>query len=128
MSSLSTDQKFDLAIVTGAVVALFWTLYVDPVSGELLGLVLGGLPVLVGVYLYVEPSESVVQALTGLTAVALGGAAPATILYGTPAGDWLVGSRPLPLALGLLLVVVVATLVGRRSVRSAVTPDETALA
>lgn len=121
----SDDRKFDLAIVTGAFVALYWTLYVDPLTGELVGLVLGSFAVLGGAYRYVEPEQFVVQSLTGLAAVALGGAAPATILHQTPAGDWLVGSQPLPLALGAMLVVIVATLVGRRYVRSAVAPNDT---
>ncbi|WP_126664576.1 hypothetical protein [Haloterrigena salifodinae] len=120
VSTISTDQKFDLSIVIGAVLALYWILYIDPLTGEVLGLVLGSLPVLIGVYLYVEPEQYVLQSLVGLAAVALGGAAPATILYQTPAGDWLVGSQPLPLSLGIMLVVVVATLVGRRYIQSTV--------
>lgn len=124
-STLSDDQKFDLTIAIGAFVALYWILYISPQTGELLGLVLGSLPVLVGVYLYIEPYQYVLQSLTGLTAVALGGAAPATILYQTPVGNALVGSQPLPLALGIMLVVIVATLVGRRSIQSIVTPSDT---
>ncbi|QRV17771.1 hypothetical protein JMJ58_22635 (plasmid) [Haloterrigena salifodinae] len=120
VSTISTDQKFDLSIVIGAVLALYWILYIDPLTGEVSGLVLGSLPVLIGVYLYVEPEQYVLQSLVGLAAVALGGAAPATILYQTPAGDWLVGSQPLPLSLGIMLVVVVATLVGRRYIQSTV--------
>lgn len=125
-SAPSTEQKFDLSIAIGAFIALYWILYIDPLTGELLGLALGSLPVLIGLYLYVEPDQYVLQGLTGLAAVALGGAAPATILYQTPAGNWLVGSQPLPLSLGIMLVVVVATLVGRRYVQSAVvTHDST---
>ncbi|ELZ24442.1 hypothetical protein C477_00735 [Haloterrigena salina JCM 13891] len=120
VSTIYTDQKFDLSIVIGAVLALYWILYIDPLTGEVSGLVLGSLPVLIGVYLYVEPEQYVLQSLVGLAAVALGGAAPATILYQTPAGDWLVGSQPLPLSLGIMLVVVVATLVGRRYIQSTV--------
>ena len=116
----STDQKFDLSIAVGAFIALYWILYVDPLTGELLGLLLGSLPVLIGVYLYVDPDQYVLQSLIGLAAVALGGAAPATILYQTPAGNWLVGSQPLPLSLGIMLVVIVATLVGRWYIQSAV--------
>lgn len=125
-SALTDDQKFDLSIVTGAFIALYWILYVDPLTGELLGLMLGSIPVLGGVYRYVDPDQYIIQALTGLAAVALGGAAPATILYQTPAGNWLVGSQPLPLALGLMLVVVIATLVGRRYLHGAITPHDTA--
>jgi hypothetical protein len=117
VAHLTHDQKFDLSILLGAFLALYWILYVDSLTGEVLGLALGSLPVLVGVYLYVDPDQYVLQTLAGLAAVAIGGAAPATILYGTPAGNWLVGSQPLPLALGLMLVVVIATLVLRRTVR-----------
>ena len=116
------DQKFDLAILSGASIALFWILYVSPQTGELLGLVLGSLPVLVGVHRYVEPNQYVSQGVAGLLAVALGGATPATVLHDTPAGDWLVGSQPLPLALGGMLVVVLATFVCRRYVGRSVTP------
>ncbi|WP_255681426.1 hypothetical protein [Natrinema sp. SYSU A 869] len=87
---------------------------------------LGSIPILGGVYRYVDPDQYIIQGLTGLAAVALGGAAPATILYQTPAGNWLVGSQPLPLALGLMLVVVIATLVGRRYLHGAITPHDTA--
>lgn len=125
MSIRSDEQKFDLTIATGAFIALYWILYIDPRTGELLGLVLGSLPVLVGVYLYVEPDQYVLQTLAGLAAVALGGAAPATILYQTPVGNWLVGSQPLPLSLGIMLVVVISTLVGRRYIRSAAIPNDT---
>lgn len=125
MSTSSADQKFDLAIVIGALVALYWILYIDPTTGELLGLAFGSLPVLVGVYLYVDPDQYVFQSLAGLSAVALGGAAPATILYRTPVGDSLVGSQPLPLALGIMLVVVTATLICRRFIRSTVSSNET---
>lgn len=127
-SARSDDRKFDLAILAGAFVALYWTLYVDPVTGEVLGLALGSLPVLAGAYRYVEPDEAVLQGTTGLAAVALGGAAPATILYGTPVGDWLVGSQPLPLALGLMLLVVALTLVGRRHVRTSPPASDGSLA
>ena len=123
-STLTDEQRFDLAIVTGAFIALYWILYVDPSTGELTALVLGSLPVLVGAYRYVEPEQYIVQSLTGLAAVALGGAVPATIFYQTPAGNWLVGSQPLPLTLGLLLVVVIVSLVGRRYLRWAVAPHE----
>lgn len=125
-SELSTEQKFDLSIAIGAFIALYWILYIDPLTGELLGLALGCLPILIGVYLYVEPDQYVFQTLTGLAAVALGGAAPATIFYQTPAGNWLVGSQPLPLSLGIMLVVVVAALVGRRYIQSAVVPHDSA--
>lgn len=122
----STEQKFDLSIAVGAFISLYWILYVDPLTGELLGLVLGSLPVLVGAYLYVEPDQYVLQSLTGLAAVTLGGAAPATILYQTPAGNWLVGSQPLPLSLGIMLVIIVVTLVVRRYIQSSVgSPDVT---
>ena len=117
VAHLTNDQKFDLSILLGAFLALYWILYVDSLTGEVLGLALGSLPVLVGVYLYVDPDQYVLQTLAGLAAVTIGGATPATILYGTPAGNWLVGSQPLPLALGLMLVVVIATLVLRRTVR-----------
>ena len=117
VAHLTHDQKFDLSILFGAFLALYWTLYINPLTGEVLGLALGSLPVLVGVYRYIDPDQYVLQTLAGLAAVALGGAAPATILYRTPAGNWLVGSQPLPLALGLMLVVVTATLVWRRTVR-----------
>lgn len=124
VSEPSTEQKFDLTIALGAFIALYWILYIDPLTGEILGLALGSLPVLIGVYLYVEPEQYVLQSLTGLVAVALGGASPATIFYQTPAGNWLVGSQPLPLSLGIMLVVVVATLVGRRYIQSAVVPHD----
>ncbi|MCF2237625.1 hypothetical protein [Halobacterium salinarum] len=120
VSALSREQRFDLSIAAGAFIALCWILYVDPLTGELLGLVLGSLPVLAGVHLYIEPDQYVHQTLAGLAAVALGGAAPATILYQTPVGNWVVGSQPLPLSLGIMLVVTVGTLVGRRSVQSAI--------
>lgn len=126
VSALSTDQKFDLTIVLGTFLALYWILYIDPLTGELMGLALGSLPVLIGVYLYVEPEQYVLQSLTGLAAVALGGAAPPTIFYQTPAGNWLVGSQPLPLALGIMLVVVVVTLVGRRYIQSAAVQHDSA--
>lgn len=112
--SLSSDQKFDLCISIGAFVALYWILYVDPLTGEVLGLFLGSLPVFGGVYRYVDADEYVVQTLAGLLAVALGGATPPTLLHQTPAGNWLVGSQPLPLALGLMLVVLLTTLAARR--------------
>ena len=124
VAHLTHDQKFDLSILLGAFLALYWTLYIDSLTGGLLGLALGSLPVLVGVYRYIDPDQYVLQTLAGLAAVALGGAAPATILYGTPAGNWLVGSQPLPLALGLMLVVVTATLVWRRTVRLTATVGE----
>ena len=117
VANLTHDQKFDLSILLGAFLALSWTLYINPRTGEVLGLALGSLPVLAGVYRYIDPDQYVLQTLAGLAAVALGGAAPATILYGTPAGNWLVGSQPLPLALGLMIVIVTATLVWRRTVR-----------
>ena len=117
VAHLTHDQKFDLSILLGAFLALYWTLYIDTLTGGALGLALGSLPVLVGVYRYIDPDQYVLQTLAGLAAVALGGAAPATILYGTPAGNWLVGSQPLPLALGLMIVIVTATLVWRRTVR-----------
>ncbi|MXR50286.1 hypothetical protein GRX03_01505 [Halovenus sp. WSH3] len=116
---LSASQTFDLTIITGAFVALYWILYVDPLTGEIVGLALGTIPVLAGVVRYVEPEQYVSQTLTGAAAVALGGGAPATILYGTPAGTWLVGSRPLPLALGTMLAVVGVALVARRSLGAA---------
>ncbi|WP_436903107.1 hypothetical protein [Halovenus halobia] len=122
-SPLSDDGKFDITIAVGAFVALYWILYIDPLTGELLGLALGSLPVLAGVARYVEPEQYVSQTLVGLAAVALGGAAPATILNDTPAADWLVGSQPLPLALGWLLVVVILALVARRSLRTVITAD-----
>lgn len=125
MSISSDEQKFDLAIVTGTFIALYWILYINPGTGELLGLGLGSLPVLIGVYLYVEPDQYVLQSLVGLSAVALGGAAPATILYQTPVGNSLVGSQPLPLALGIMLVVVIATLICRRYIQSAIILHET---
>lgn len=124
----SDEQAFDLSITAGAVIALYWILYIDPVTGELSGLALGSLPVLFGVARYVDPAQYVSQTLTGLAAVALGGAAPATILYQTPAGNWLVGSQPLPLALGIMLVVVLAALVGRRSLQTAFAVEDRSLA
>ena len=124
VAHLTQDQKFDLSILLGAFLALYWTLYIDSLTGGLLGLALGSLPVLAGVYRYIDPDQYVHQTLPGLAAVALGGAAPATILYGTPTGNWLVGSQPLPLALGLMLVVVTATLVWRRTVRLTATVGE----
>ena len=128
MQSLSAEQKFDLSITAGAFVALYWILYIDPLTGELLGLALGSLPVLFGVARYVDPEQYVSQTLTGLAAVALGGATPATVLYNTPAGNWLVGSQPLPLALGVMFTGVLVALVGRRSLRTAFAAEETALA
>lgn len=119
-TTLSDEGKFDIAIAAGAFIALYWILYVDPLTGELLGLALGSLPVVVGAIRYVDPEQYVIQTLTGVAAVALGGAAPATILHQTPAGNWLVGSQPLPLALGIMLTVVVITLVSRRSLQTAV--------
>lgn len=125
LSRLTDDQKFDLTIAIGAFIALYWTLYIDPMTGDLLGLGLGVVPVLSGVYLYVSPDQYIVQSLAGMAAVALGGAAPATILYQTPAGNWLVGSQPLPLALGIMLLVVLATLAGRRYLQWAITSHGT---
>ena len=124
LTSLTDSQKFDLSIGVGAFVALYWILYIDPLRGEILGLLLGTVPVFVGVYRYVEPPEYIVQTLAGLLAVALGGAAPATILYQTPFANWLVGSQPLPLALGLMLVVVLLTVVTRRFLQQSVTTGE----
>ena len=121
---LPCEQKFDLSILLGASLTLYWILYVDPLTGEVLGLALGSLPVLVGVYRYVDSDQYVIQTLAGLAAVALGGGAPATILHQTPVGNWLVGSQPLPLALGVMLVVLIVTLVGRRSVRLPATTSE----
>ena len=128
MQRLSSEQRFDLSITAGAFVALYWILYVDPLTGELLGLALGSLPVLFGVARYVDPDQYVGQTLTGLAAVALGGAAPATILYQTPAGNWLVGSQPLPLALGIMFVVVLVALVARRSLQTAFAAEDPSLA
>lgn len=116
----AADQRLDLAVAVGVLLALVWVLYVDPLTGELLGLALGSLPVVAATYRYVDPGEYVVQGLAGLSAVALGGAAPATVLYRTPAGDWLVGSQPLPLALGIALLVTLLVVVGRRRARAAV--------
>ena len=128
MQRLSSEQRFDLSITAGAFVALYWILYIDPLTGELLGLALGSLPVLFGVARYVDPDQYVGQTLTGLAAVALGGAAPATILYQTPAGNWLVGSQPLPLALGIMFVVVLVALVARRSLQTAFAAEDPSLA
>lgn len=127
MQRLSSEQRFDLSITAGAFVALYWILYIDPLTGELLGLALGSLPVLFGVARYVDPDQYVGQTLTGLAAVALGGAAPATILYQTPAGNWLVGSQPLPLALGIMFVVVLVALVARRSLQTAFAAEDPSL-
>lgn len=107
-------QRFDIALLAGAFLALYWILYVAPDTGEIVGLALGSLPVLVGAALYLDPSEVVSQGVIGLAFVALGGATPATILHGTPAGTWLVGSQPLPFALGWLLLVGSVTIVARR--------------
>ena len=125
--SLAEDAKLDITIAVGAFVALYWILYIDPVTGDLPGLALGSLLVLGGVARYVDPEQYVSQTLVGLAAVALGGAAPATILTDTPAANWLVGSQPLPLALGWLLVVVILALVARRSLQAVfVTSDRAA--
>ena len=121
---LPREQKFDLSILLGAFLALYWILYVDPLTGEVLGLALGSLPVLVGAYRYVDSDQYVIQTLVGLAAVALGGGAPATILHQTPAGNWLVGSQPLPLALGVMLIVLIVTLVWRRNIRLPATTSE----
>lgn len=127
-SSFSDDGKFDITIALGAFVALYWILYIDPLTGEILGLALGSLPVLAGVARYVDPEQYVSQTLVGLAAVALGGAAPATVLNGTPVGDWLVGSQPLPLALGWLFVVVILALVARRSLQAVFVASDRATA
>ena len=121
---LPREQKFDLSILLGAFLTLYWILYVDPQSGEVLGLALGSLPVLVGVYRYVDSDQYVIQTLAGLVAVTLGGGVPATILHQTPVGEWLVGSQPLPLALGVMLIVLIVTFVWRRSVRLPATMSE----
>ena len=121
---LPRDQKFDLSILLGAFLTLYWILYVDPLTGEVLGLALGSLPVLVGAYRYIDSDQYVIQTLAGLAAVALGGGAPATILHQTPVGNWLVGSQPLPLALGVMLIVLIVTLVWRRNIRLPATASE----
>lgn len=126
--SLSADQTFDLSIAVGAFLALYYILYIDPLTGEFVGLALGTLAVLAGVARYVDPEQYVSQTLVGLAAVTLGGAAPATILTDTPAADWLVGSQPLPLALGWLLVVVILALVARRSLQSVFVSSDRATA
>jgi hypothetical protein len=123
-SSVSAETKFDLTIISGTAIALLWILYVDPLTGDLLALTLGTVPVVLGVVRYVDSEQYVSQALTGVAAVALGGATPATVLTDTPAANWLVGSQPLPLALGWLLVVVILALVGRRSLRAAFRTEE----
>lgn len=125
MMTISNGQKFDLTIVLGAFIALYWCLYIDPLTGELVGLVLGSIPVFAGMYLYLESEQYILQGLIGVAAVALGGATPATTLYQTPMGDWLVGSQPLPLSLGIMLVVVITTLVARRYVQSTAVPTNT---
>jgi len=126
-TTLTDDQKFDLTTLLGAAVALYWALYVDPLTGEKLALVLGSVIIVAGVRRYVD-DQHVVQGASGLVAVSVGGAAPATVLYRTPAGDWLVGSQPLPLALGWLLVVCLGVMVGRRWLEQTVTRADHATA
>lgn len=126
MAATHTDEeKFDVALFAGAFLALYWILYVAPNTGEIVGLALGSLPVLVGAALYLDQSEAVSQGGIGLAVVALGGATPATVLHGTPAGTWLVGSQPLPLALGWLLLVGSIAIVVRRRPGVAVAASDT---
>lgn len=111
-----------MTIVAGTAVALYWSLYIQPQNGEIVALVLGCLPVAVGLFRYVPSGQYVVQGLLGLLAVVAGGMAPASVLVGTPAGSWLVGSSPLPLALGAAVAVVLAVIVLRRFVPAVVGP------
>lgn len=109
-------RGYDLAIAIGTAVSLYWSLYAQPSNGEVLALLLGSVPVTVGLYRYVDPRQYVVEGLVGLLAVSLGGMAPASVLVGTGVGRWLVGDSPLPLALGIAALVVLGAVVLRRLV------------
>lgn len=120
--TIRDSQRYDGAIIGGTVLALYWSLYIQPANGEILALVLGCIPITVGLYRYINPDRYMVEGLLGLLAVSLGGMTPPSILMNTRAGDWLVGSSPLPLSLGLALLVVICVLLLRRVVHSVLTP------
>ena len=124
VASDAAEQRFDLAIVLGTGLALYWSLYVQPLNGEILALALGSVPVVYGLYRYVPSEGTLVQGLLGLLAVVLGGLGPPSILNNSPAGRWLVGSSPLPLSLGAAIVVVLCVLVVRRTVQGTIHPIE----
>ena len=110
------SRGYDLAIALGTAVSLYWSLYAQPSNGEILALLLGAIPVAVGLYRFVDPQQYVGQGLVGVMAVSLGGMAPASVLVGTEIGRWLVGDSPLPLALGIAALVVLGAVVLRRVV------------
>lgn len=123
MSSTTRDsQRYDGTIIGGTALALYWSLYIQPVNGETLALVLGCIPITVGLYWYVDPDRYMVEGLLGILAVSLGGMTPPSILMNTRAGNWLVGSNPLPLSLGLAILIVICVLLLRRVVHSVLTP------
>ncbi|MFB6165083.1 MAG: hypothetical protein ABEJ31_07980 [Haloarculaceae archaeon] len=110
------SRCYEGAIVAGTAIALYWSLYVQPLNGEILALALGSFPVAAGLYRYVPPERQLVEGLLGLIAVVLGGMAPPSVLTGTAFGMWLVGGSPTPLALGIALVVVLGVVLLRRAI------------
>ncbi|WP_135821190.1 hypothetical protein [Halostella litorea] len=119
----AVPSEYDRAIVVGTALALYWSLYVQPYTGEVLALALGTVPLAAGLYRYVDSDRYLVELLVGLLAVVLGGMAPASVLIGSRVGEWLVGRSPLPLALGAALLVVLGAVLLRRVVDGVVTPD-----
>lgn len=123
-----TAQQYDIAIIAGTAISLYWSLYVQPLNGELLAFALGCVPVALGLYRYVAPDAYLVEGLVGLLAVVLGGMTPPSILTNTRAGDWLVGGSPLPLSLGLAIAVVLGVMVVRRVLQGGIAPATDAAA
>ncbi|WP_408958617.1 hypothetical protein [Natrinema sp. 74] len=107
----STDCRgYDLSIIAGTGLALF----AYAAHSGAVALALGCLWIAFGLYRYVPEDEHVLQGLVGLLAVILGGMAPISVLVGTPFGAWLVGTNPIPLAVGIAMLVVLFALVLRR--------------
>ncbi|QFU82179.1 hypothetical protein [Natronorubrum aibiense] len=120
MTPSRRTQEYDLTITAGTGLAL--AAYVA--LGGLLAFGLGCLTVALGLYRYVPEDEHVLQGLLGLLAVLLGGMAPPSVLIGTPFGYWLVDDNPLPLALGIAVLVVVFVLILRRFLPMLVTSSD----
>ena len=106
MTPSNRSQGYDLSIIAGTGLALF----AYGSLGGLIALGIGCLPIAFGLHRYVPGDEHVLQGLVGLLAVVLGGMAPLSVLVGTPFGYWLVDDSPLPLALGIAILVVLFAL------------------
>lgn len=120
MTSLDQpSQKYDGTILAGTALALYWSLYVQPQNGEILALVIGCLPVAIGLYRYVTADQYLLQGLFGLIAVVLGGMSSASLLTGTQFGQWLTGGSPMPLSFSFALIVVLCVVLLRRVVTPA---------